>query len=141
MNAQTISEEYRAEQQKLHRNPRYGVASLAFAPIVRSLLRLGRCSSLSDYGAGKCNLRRALGLRAGGPIHYHPYDPAFPEYGPPREADLVTCIDVLEHIEPKLLDTVITRYTDYWQIVLGAILMVLVLVFPRGIAGVLDGRR
>jgi branched-chain amino acid transport system permease protein len=41
----------------------------------------------------------------------------------------------------KLLDTVITRYTDYWQLVLGAILMVLVLAFPRGIAGVLDGRR
>ncbi|MGH7300006.1 MAG: ABC transporter permease [Candidatus Rokuibacteriota bacterium] len=41
----------------------------------------------------------------------------------------------------KLLDTVITRYTDYWQIVLGAILMVLVLALPRGIAGVLDGRR
>ena len=38
----------------------------------------------------------------------------------------------------KLLDTVITRYTDYWQIVLGAILMILVLAFPRGIAGVLD---
>jgi branched-chain amino acid transport system permease protein len=41
----------------------------------------------------------------------------------------------------KLLDTIITRYTDYWQLVLGAILMVLVLVFPRGIVGVLDGRR
>jgi branched-chain amino acid transport system permease protein len=41
----------------------------------------------------------------------------------------------------KLLDTVITRYTDYWQIVLGAILIMLVLAFPRGIAGVLDGRR
>jgi branched-chain amino acid transport system permease protein len=41
----------------------------------------------------------------------------------------------------KLLDTVITRYTDYWQLVLGAILVALVLVFPRGIAGVLDGRR
>jgi branched-chain amino acid transport system permease protein len=41
----------------------------------------------------------------------------------------------------KLLDTVITRYTDYWQIVLGAILLLLVLVFPRGIAGMLDGRR
>ena len=41
----------------------------------------------------------------------------------------------------KLLDTIITRYTDYWQIVLGAILIMLVLVFPRGIAGVLDGRR
>ena len=41
----------------------------------------------------------------------------------------------------KLLDTVITRYTDYWQIVLGAILLLLVLAFPRGIAGMLDGRR
>jgi branched-chain amino acid transport system permease protein len=41
----------------------------------------------------------------------------------------------------KLLDTVITRYTDYWQIVLGTILVVLVLAFPRGIAGALDGRR
>ncbi len=41
----------------------------------------------------------------------------------------------------KLLDTVITRYTDYWQLVLGAILVALVLVFPRGLAGVLDGRR
>ncbi|HSE03068.1 MAG TPA: ABC transporter permease [Methylomirabilota bacterium] len=41
----------------------------------------------------------------------------------------------------KLLDTVITRYTDYWQVVLGAILLLLVLVFPRGIAGMLDGRR
>ena len=40
----------------------------------------------------------------------------------------------------KLLDTVITRYTDYWQIVLGAILLVLVLAFPRGIAGILSRR-
>jgi branched-chain amino acid transport system permease protein len=40
----------------------------------------------------------------------------------------------------KLLDTVITRYTDYWQLVLGVILLLLVLVFPRGIAGLLDGR-
>jgi branched-chain amino acid transport system permease protein len=41
----------------------------------------------------------------------------------------------------KLLDTVITRYTDYWQAGLGAILIALVLAFPRGIAGVLDWRR
>jgi len=41
----------------------------------------------------------------------------------------------------KLLDSVITRYTDYWQMVLGAILVLLVLVFPRGIAGVLDRGR
>ena len=41
----------------------------------------------------------------------------------------------------KLLDTVITRYTDYWQFVLGGILILLVLAFPRGIAGALRPRR
>ena len=104
---QTISEDYRAEQQKLHGNKRYGVASLTYAPLVRKLLKIGNCRSLSDYGAGKCNLKVALGLSEGGPVAYQPYDPAFPDYGPPRPADLVTCIDVLEHIEPDLLDNVL----------------------------------
>ncbi|HET6941100.1 MAG TPA: hypothetical protein VFH89_02950 [Sphingomicrobium sp.] len=106
--ATVISDEYRAEQQELHKNPKYGVASLSFAPVVRALLRLGSCTSLSDYGAGKCNLKRALRLRDGGQVRYQPYDPAFPDYGAPQPAELVTCIDVLEHIEPKLLDAVIS---------------------------------
>ena len=40
----------------------------------------------------------------------------------------------------KLLDTVITRYTEYWQAVLGGILILLVTVFPRGLLGMLDRR-
>jgi branched-chain amino acid transport system permease protein len=38
----------------------------------------------------------------------------------------------------KLLDTVITRYTEYWQAMLGLILIALVLIFPRGLVGVSD---
>ncbi|MBI4635465.1 MAG: ABC transporter permease [Candidatus Rokubacteria bacterium] len=41
----------------------------------------------------------------------------------------------------KALDTLVTRYTDYWQMVLGGILIALVLVFPRGILGMLAERR
>ncbi len=41
----------------------------------------------------------------------------------------------------KLLDTVITRYTEYWQAVLGAILILLVTVFPRGLVGMLGRGR
>lgn len=41
----------------------------------------------------------------------------------------------------KLLDTVITRYTEYWQAVLGAILIALVTVFPRGLAGMFERSR
>jgi branched-chain amino acid transport system permease protein len=40
----------------------------------------------------------------------------------------------------KLLDTVVTRYTVYWQAVLGALLLLLVLTFPRGIVGTVRGR-
>ena len=101
-----ISEEYRRQQQELHQNPHYGVASLQFAPMVRQLFEQTKATSISDYGAGKQNLRKALeesGLRT----DYRPYDPAFPEYGEPQSADLVCCIDVLEHIEPDLLDNVL----------------------------------
>lgn len=100
----TISEKYRSEQQRLHDNPRYGIASLGYARLVHSLVRFGRCRSLSDFGAGKCKLKAALGDALVG-VDYFPYDPAFPQYGLPMPADLVTCIDVLEHVEPELLDT------------------------------------
>jgi hypothetical protein len=108
----TISDEYRAEQQQLHRNKRYGIASLKFASLVRTLLDAGKCRSLSDYGAGKCRLGEALGLRDGGRVAYYPYDPAFPAYGGPCPADLVTCIDVLEHIEPAMLPTVLDQLAN-----------------------------
>ena len=39
-----------------------------------------------------------------------------------------------------LLDTVVTRYTEYWQFVVGVILLVLVVAFPRGIVGMLERR-
>lgn len=101
-----ISEDYRRQQQELHQNPNYGVASLGFAPIIQQLIAQFDAKSLSDYGAGKQNLRKALEA-AGVSLDYRPYDPAFPEYGQARPADLVCCIDVLEHIEPEYLDNVL----------------------------------
>jgi branched-chain amino acid transport system permease protein len=40
----------------------------------------------------------------------------------------------------KVLDTLVTRYTDYWQAVLGGILVLLVMAFPHGLLGFLAGR-
>lgn len=104
---QVISEDYRRLQQDLHKNPNYGVMSIQFAPLVKQFIEQRRFASLSDYGAGKQNLNKTLIAEHGVNIAYHPYDPAFPEYGPPQPADLVCCIDVLEHIEPELLDNVL----------------------------------
>lgn len=101
-----ITPDYLAEQQKLHQNPAYGVASLAFAPIVAQLIRDNGWLSVSDYGAGKRRLREGL-ARAGVEVDYRPYDPAFPGYGEPQAADLVCCIDVLEHVEPDCVAAVL----------------------------------
>lgn len=102
-----ISEEYRQQQVELHKNPNYGVASLSFAPLVADLLKMFKFRSVSDYGAGKQNLLKGLHQAGIRDIEYFPYDPAFPEYGKPSPADVVCCIDVLEHIEPMLLDNVL----------------------------------
>jgi hypothetical protein len=109
MTLSTISDDYRRQQQELHRNPDYGVASLGFAPMVYDIIVARKIRSISDYGAGKCNLLKALREQHGLQPEYFPYDPAFPEYGPPRPADLVCCIDVLEHIEPDFLPTVLSE--------------------------------
>ncbi len=105
----TISDGYLDEQRLLHQNPNYGVASLAFGDIVAEIVRANAVSSIADYGAGKKNLLRALHHRGITEFSYFPYDPVFPEYGPPKTADLVCCIDVLEHIEIDLLANVISE--------------------------------
>jgi hypothetical protein len=103
----TISAEYRDMQRQLHQNPHYGVMSVHYAPLVHDLLEKSGARSLSDYGAGKKRLWSTLTQMGVQGVEYHPYDPAFPEYGEPTPADLVTCIDVLEHIEPELLMNVV----------------------------------
>lgn len=121
----TISEAYLALQQELHKNPHYGVASVGYAPFVKQVLELVKAKSLSDYGAGKQNLRKALHDLGITDFDYRPYDPAFPEYGAPQSGDLVCCIDVLEHIEPDFLDAVlrelaaITKRLGFFSIATG----------------------
>jgi hypothetical protein len=105
----TITENYRSMQQKLHENPNYGIASISFAPIVTKIINAYKIKSLSDYGAGKKNLFKKLASDGVVLEDYFPYDPAFPEYGEPMSADLVCCIDVLEHIEPELIENVISE--------------------------------
>ena len=103
----TISPEYLAQQKELHKNPNYGVASLQYAPIVLDIVNQTGLNEISDYGAGKQNLKKKLkelGLKK---FRYFAYDPAFPEYGTPQPAEIACCIDVLEHIEPLYLKSVL----------------------------------
>lgn len=102
-----ISDDYLKLQQELHKNPMYGFASKRYAGLVHNVMVQHDLQSLSDYGAGKKRLYSTLVEMGLEPRDYYPYDPSFPEYGEARPADLVACIDVLEHIEPELLDNVL----------------------------------
>lgn len=101
-----ISEEYRKEQEELHKNPNYGIASVSFAPIVTHLINTLNIDEMLDYGAGKGRL--AESINPDRKIMIELYDPAQPEWSDtPSPRQFVTCIDVLEHIEPDLLDNVL----------------------------------
>jgi hypothetical protein len=103
-----ISEEYRRMQEELHRNPNYGVASVQYAPMVAEVLQQVGATELLDYGAGKGRLGETLKTLMPDPPQIRHYDPARPEWAvTPQPAPFVACIDVLEHIEPDLLDNVL----------------------------------
>jgi hypothetical protein len=103
-----ISDEYRKMQQQLHENPNYGVASVQYAPLVAQVIAAVGAEELLDYGAGKGRLGITLKEHMQRPLRIHHYDPAIPEWSaPPQPCGFVACIDVLEHIEPALLDNVL----------------------------------
>jgi len=105
---EVISSRYRELNEQLHReNLAYGVGGGKHAETVLKLVEslMKECKpfpSVLDYGAGKQYLAKAL------PFPIWSYDPVFPEIAePPRAADLVCCLDVLEHIEPEKLPFVL----------------------------------
>lgn len=99
-----ISPSYRAEQAALHAKGNYGTASLSFGKIVSAIVQKTGAESLLDYGCGSIrNLAKVLDCD----VVYQGYDPAIPAFSAKEPADLVCCIDVLEHIEPELLGNVL----------------------------------
>lgn len=103
-----ISQAYVREQRRMHRNERYGAASKKFAPMVAALIDTKKPASVIDYGAGKGALGASLGEVLEG-LEFTQYDPGVKAISkePKKPADLVCCIDVLEHIEPGCLSEVL----------------------------------
>jgi len=136
MAATLITEDYRNMQREMHRNPDYGVASVEYAPLVAKVMETTGIDEILDYGAGKGRLGETLRSMYENPLVIHHYDPAIAEWSrQPAPCRLVACIDVLEHIEPDLLDNVLD---DLQRVTAG----VGVFTVHTGAAGkvLLDGR-
>lgn len=104
-----ITEDYRKQQQWMHANTTYGVASGMYAPLVAQIIKRLEIDELLDYGCGsRLTLLKSLSGKVDRRFRYKAYDPAVPEYaGEADPSQMVACIDVLEHIEPELVDHVL----------------------------------
>lgn len=102
-----ISPEYQAQQRLLHASRSdYGTVGAAYGPLVSEICNKLEIDHLLDYGCARCGLFRAL--KVNHRMKLQGYDPGIEEYAsPPVPAQMVTCLDVLEHVEPDSIDDVL----------------------------------
>jgi len=106
---EAISPGYRKQLAQLHaERPDFGARGHRWAKEVGKWQKTFGAETFLDYGCGKGTLFHAIN----GPPHWiiaewwQDYDPAIPEFSaPPRPADLVMCLDVLEHVESPTAST------------------------------------
>lgn len=120
LDSSLITPEYRRLQEELHAKGNYGVASLKYGHLVSEIMNRLEITHLLDYGAGRqMNLMNALRGHVKQKFTYQAYDPAVPDLAAaPIPAQMVACIDVLEHIEPDLLDNVLDHLAQLTECVL-----------------------
>ena len=112
-----ISPEYQQQQQWLHENTKYGTASIKYAPLVTEIVNKLGIDHLLDYGCGK-QMNLLKHLKSDHALKYQAYDPGVPELSSaPVPAQMVSCIDVLEHIEPDYLDAVLDDLKNLTEMV------------------------
>jgi hypothetical protein len=129
-----ISEKYVEQNKSLHDVGNFGVSGFKWAPTVAWIVHQHQVKNVLDYGAGQQTLKKAL--KNISDLQINCYDPAIPELSsPPQSAELVTCTDVLEHIEPENIDNVL----DHIQAIAARYVF---LVIPTGPAAktLTDGR-
>lgn len=101
-----ITEAYREQNRKLHEtNEKYGTSGRVWREFVRNISDWGRRDIL-DFGAGKRTLSQSLGPA----YRVTDYDPCIPGLdAEPEPHDIVVCGDVMEHVEPELVENVLAK--------------------------------
>lgn len=112
--SQLISDEYKAQLQEKHgTDDQWGNTSLNHYKTIVQFIDHYKIKSILDYGCGKGMIGKKFredqenGLYPG--IEFFEYDPGIPgKTDPDTKGDLLINTDVLEHIEPELIDNVLT---------------------------------
>ena len=104
-----ISHPYREQNRIMHAKGNYGISGAKWAFEVDALMhKLKGAKAMLDYGCGRGLLKDELVANYDTTYEIREYDPAIAgKEGRPKKADVVVCGDVLEHIEPECLETVL----------------------------------
>lgn len=116
-----VSEDYRKQQAELHTTGVYGTLGKTYAPFVAQVMTKLQVTHMLDYGCGSnLSLPKALADQhlVEHKFKYQAYDPCVEQYAaPPVPAELVVCIDVLEHIEEEYIEGVLDHLRDLTEAV------------------------
>lgn len=107
---QRFSPQYLDQLQQVHRSRDWGFFNFDLNRI-KKIYDDYDCKSVLDYGCGRGIFSQRFFQDFG--ISVENYDPGRTEYfQEPKPADLVVCTDVLEHVEPEYLDTVLAHLSS-----------------------------
>lgn len=110
-----LSEEYRRVLEIEHSRSEWGVTGWGHAPAVHKIMQAQGLTTLLDYGSGFGRLGHWFAKNAGH-IDLREYEPGIPKRaGAPQAAQMVACIDVMEHVEPDCVEAVLDHIQSLAQ--------------------------
>ncbi len=110
-----ITDEYKKQLQELHRKKKFSNGLVKY-PDVKNFIELYQPTSLLDYGCSQGNLIKQLKIDFPN-IDIDGFDPSVPEFEVIKK-QLYDCIisnDVIEHIEPEVLDQTLKQMQELFK--------------------------
>jgi hypothetical protein len=103
-----ISDDYKSTIQTYHKKTKWGETAPLYLKDIVKIAEDTNNTIILDYGSGHGSFRKALEEKYGDKYTVIEYDPGFEskQYNNVPSKFLV-CVDVLEHIEPDLIDNVL----------------------------------
>ena len=106
-----VSDEYRTTLKETHKSAGEkgwgNTANTKYYKVITDLIERRKCSEILDYGAGWGGLKHSLSTDMPDLI-VHEYEPSRDDVsGLAKPCEFVVCCDVLEHVEPDLLEDVL----------------------------------
>jgi hypothetical protein len=110
-----LSEQYRKVLEHEHARSEWGLTGWVHAPHVHKIMAQESLTTLLDYGSGQGKLGHWFAENAPN-IDLHQYEPGIPKRAAmPKSAEIVACIDVMEHIEPDCVIAVLDHIQSLAQ--------------------------